>query len=411
MALAFVLAFSLWFVITPMEVKASELEEVSGLYEITVNYDNLINGYAVFGLYPDGSEEPYYFSDEDEGPAILQNATDDVRLFIYPDTGYTLFGKEPAITAGNANYNSIGYDMEENCHCCIIDGFTETTEITITCEAREIDYIEFEKNAQIEAEAPIKEVKINNADGKLMEEFFTEQEQYDIKYNFLQAQVFLKVSKIDAVDEREKTAIEAAAAGLSANVNITYFDVGLCKQTGSDTPVEITESGIPISITIKIPNELLINDTNITREYKILRYHAGEGVSEVEGSFDAATSEFTFETKKFSTYAIVYKDVAVSNPGGVNPGGGNPDSGNSGGGNTSGNTGSNPSSSSGTSESSTITTTTTDISTTVTVEQQQLEKDSVPKTGEGTDYTVMVWTVILAIGVIGLLVEKQKRIQ
>ena len=38
-------------------------------------------------------------------------------------------------------------------------------------------------------------------------------------------------------------------------------------------------------------------------------------------------------------------------------------------------------------------------------------KDSVPKTGESADYTTMVWTAILAIGVVGLFAEKKKRRQ
>lgn len=52
----------------------------------------------------------------------------------------------------------------------------------------------------------------------------------------------------------------------------------------------------------------------MTREYKIIRLH--DGVTDVlSGSFNESTNEFTFETDKFSTYAIAYADRPVNDGG------------------------------------------------------------------------------------------------
>ena len=94
------------------------------------------------------------------------------------------------------------------------------------------------------------------------------------------------------------------------DAKITYFDADLFKQVGNGKKTEITEPGVDIKITIIIPEELLNQDKTITREYKIIRLHDGE-VDVISGTFDPATGEFSFETDRFSTYAIVYDDVPV----------------------------------------------------------------------------------------------------
>ena len=66
-----------------------------------------------------------------------------------------------------------------------------------------------------------------------------------------------------------------------------------------------------IEITISIPQSLLNTDTTKTRTYQLLRYHEGEGVTVIDGTF--SNGKFTFTTNKFSTYAIIYKDTVLSN--------------------------------------------------------------------------------------------------
>ncbi|MBD5555610.1 MAG: hypothetical protein HDQ95_09795, partial [Roseburia sp.] len=83
------------------------------------------------------------------------------------------------------------------------------------------------------------------------------------------------------------------------------------KQVGDDPAEKVTNTNGKISISIKIPQELINTDSSKTRTYCIIRVHDGEAVS-IAGSYDAKTGTFTFETDAFSTYALVYEDVSVS---------------------------------------------------------------------------------------------------
>lgn len=55
----------------------------------------------------------------------------------------------------------------------------------------------------------------------------------------------------------------------------------------------------------------------LERTYYIIRYHDGKAEI-IEGTYDEKTQTFTFETDKFSDYAIAYKDVKKADATGTN---------------------------------------------------------------------------------------------
>lgn len=55
---------------------------------------------------------------------------------------------------------------------------------------------------------------------------------------------------------------------------------------------------------------MLNRDVSVTRTYKIVRVHEGE-TSIIDVEFNEDTGEITFETDRFSTYALIYNDVQV----------------------------------------------------------------------------------------------------
>ena len=65
-----------------------------------------------------------------------------------------------------------------------------------------------------------------------------------------------------------------------------------------------------VTITFQVPSELLNRDVSVTRTYKIVRVHEGE-TSIIDVEFNEDTGEITFETDRFSTYALIYNDVQV----------------------------------------------------------------------------------------------------
>ena len=118
-------------------------------------------------------------------------------------------------------------------------------------------------------------------------------------------EVYLSVNDISESVSAEEKALVAQQLG-EYTVGL-YLDIDLFKQIGDNQPVAVTETNGKIQISVKIPQSLLNTDKNITRSYKIVRIH--EGVAEIlDGTFNAATKEFTFETDAFSTYTIIYLD-------------------------------------------------------------------------------------------------------
>lgn len=181
------------------------------------------------------------------------------------------------------------------------------------------DNSNLEKDAEVAPDAPIDEATLNNSKEELLEagNIFTDAEKTQIA-NGTDARVWLEISKTDegAIASTDKAKIEQEATQIMGdNLVITYFDADLFKQVGTQvgtnekTPVP--EPGIAIKITITIPDELLNSNGTVSREYQIIRLHDGQ-VDVINGTFDSATGEFTFESDKFSTYAIVYKDVPVN---------------------------------------------------------------------------------------------------
>lgn len=119
------------------------------------------------------------------------------------------------------------------------------------------------------------------------------------------AKIYLQVTDIsNAVSAGEKSLAKAKAAGVfGGEAALTYIDISLFKQIGTDTAQKITKPGCMISVTITIPENIRANG----RVFKIVRVH--DGAAEIiSGDYDTAAGAFTFETDKFSTYAIAYHD-------------------------------------------------------------------------------------------------------
>lgn len=85
-----------------------------------------------------------------------------------------------------------------------------------------------------------------------------------------------------------------------------YLDITLYKSVNG-TNESIHELSKVMKVTIKVPEELINKDSKTKREYYIARSHNGK-VDILETSYDEKTNSLTFETDKFSDYAILYKD-------------------------------------------------------------------------------------------------------
>ncbi len=171
-----------------------------------------------------------------------------------------------------------------------------------------------EKEADVEKDAPIEEAALDNKEAELLEAegIITPEERAEVMGG-KSVKVWLEISKTveNKISDTDKASVlQAAEQVLGDDAKLVYFDVDLYKQMEGGEKTKITEPGMNIQVTVKIPDTLLNHDKTILREYKIIRLHNGEATT-ISGKFDAETRKFSFETDKFSTYAIAYSDTQL----------------------------------------------------------------------------------------------------
>ena len=122
--------------------------------------------------------------------------------------------------------------------------------------------------------------------------------------------VYLEVKDINnSISSSDKSKIEEKLGNDKLGL---YLDVSLFKKVDGEEATKITETKTPITISFEIPDELINKDSNVERTFKVLRLHDGN-VEEIEVKVNGNIA--TFETDKFSTYALTYNDViTTSNP-------------------------------------------------------------------------------------------------
>jgi len=134
--------------------------------------------------------------------------------------------------------------------------------------------------------------------------------------------VWLDIQDMSAtVPQAEKDIVQNASTNLTVGM---YLDINLFKKVGGNTATKITETNGTVKASILIPESLWKSG----RTFGIIRVHDGEATA-IEGTYDENTHVFTFETDKFSTYALAYKDSDSSSDSGTNSNSGSSNSSNS----------------------------------------------------------------------------------
>ncbi|MBO6215719.1 MAG: hypothetical protein J6N76_09380 [Lachnospiraceae bacterium] len=103
-----------------------------------------------------------------------------------------------------------------------------------------------------------------------------------------------------AVSQTDKTLIQNTSGDYTVGI---YLDINLFKKVGSNDATKVTETNGKVKASIVIPESLRKSG----RTFEIIRVHDGVATS-IAGIYDENTHIFTFETDRFSTYAIAYKD-------------------------------------------------------------------------------------------------------
>ena len=122
--------------------------------------------------------------------------------------------------------------------------------------------------------------------------------------------VWLDIQDMSAsVPQTDKTLIQNTSGDYTVGL---YLDINLFKKVGSNDATKVTETNGKVKASIVIPESLWKSG----RIFEIIRVHDGVATA-IAGTYDENTHIFTFETDKFSTYALAYKDPASSSDSGT----------------------------------------------------------------------------------------------
>ncbi len=191
--------------------------------------------------------------------------------------------------------------------CSVCDTIIEAQQVIPCLVPGEIKAEEAESNS---FSATV--VDINSIVTKLQ---LTEEEKALIEQG-ADMKIVFKLSDIGAtINTPEKEAIFKALTNEKIAV---FLDIQLVKQIANNS-VNVQKLNGLIKVTVELPSEFINKDGNVKRSYSVLRYHDGDEtkVTTLNAKFDETTGTLTFETDRFSTYAIVYSDVVVSDGEGV----------------------------------------------------------------------------------------------
>ncbi len=109
------------------------------------------------------------------------------------------------------------------------------------------------------------------------------------------------------IPAEDKALVEKA---LGENTVGLFLDITLTKQVGDNAPVKITQTNGAVTVTITVPETLRNTNAKVARTYKVIRVHEGK-TDVLDAIYDGTTGKLSFQTDAFSTYALVYTDVAV----------------------------------------------------------------------------------------------------
>jgi hypothetical protein len=194
---------------------------------------------------------------------------------------------------------------------------------------------------EMTVQKPIEEAVVNNTNSEnngananlvvdnvvdLFNSVLTDEEQSAIA-DGATVSIYLEVQDVPVnnVSSSDKAAAEEAIqhsnSGEATSEIGMYLDINLFKEvtslddsnnaTNTETS-KVTQTSNKVTITISIPDDLINTNDSVNRTYRIVRVHEdadGNLITDViEGIFDPEHKTFTFETDKFSTYALAYND-------------------------------------------------------------------------------------------------------
>ncbi len=166
----------------------------------------------------------------------------------------------------------------------------------------------------VNTDKSISKVTVRNLSTDVAKQFLTAEEIESVNAG-ADAIIFLDVTNIDkTVSTADRTAVVNVANGITSGrpTVALYLDLSLYKKLSDSAKAErITDTnGEHIKVSFVIPSAAINNNSNVERTYYVVRVH--DGVSTIlKTAYDEATKVISFESDKFSTYALLYVDKDI----------------------------------------------------------------------------------------------------
>lgn len=195
------------------------------------------------------------------------------------------------------------------------DTIPRTSETTKDSYAGRID-----KYAMVFPGANVKSATLNNKETEFLNAsgIFGAEEKEKIEKQNKNAKVWIEIAAV-ALDSNQYDLIKKEAEKISGSniVSPTCINIKLLSQLVGEDVKPITAPGINMNIRLGIPDEMVNKQPYTIRNYKVIRLHTDpttkfDTVDVLDTSFNASSNEITFETDRFSVYALTYKDTYYS---------------------------------------------------------------------------------------------------
>ena len=160
-------------------------------------------------------------------------------------------------------------------------------------------------NVEVVKKEDTPDTTIEGSNNEIINSVFTEEEIKAFK-NGVKVEVTIDINNIEnKVTDSDKKLIDNK---LKADEKIgTILDIVLNKNVDGNKN-SVHELNSAIKLKVAIPENIINKDASIKREYSVIRIHNGESEN-ISVDYNENDNTIIFETDRFSTYAIVYKDI------------------------------------------------------------------------------------------------------
>ena len=291
------------------ECKAPTLE--GGIYDKDVS-EYVADGYAskmINNNYVVGKENEVKIADVSNGKVEVDKTKaiigETVTLTITPNEGYEVKSVKAVGTA--------------NTEVVITDGkfIMPNAEVNITVEFAKISTTV--EVPVIKTEEEVKEVEIGVSDKteveKVLLDSLNKSEDFKDLSETESVKVAVEIAKTEISTENENKINEVVKVKYENIVVSEYFDITVSvKNSNNEELGVLSELTDKIQLVVALSEDLKKVENGKSRNYYVIRQHGDEIeiIDDVKVSEDGKSLVFT--TNKFSTYAIAYEDVNVTNP-------------------------------------------------------------------------------------------------